>query len=548
MSQRSDNNFLDPKTMAAIVFCAIFFFAWQTYLTKKYPDHFKAKPVAVEGEAAPSGAVAGTGDAAVAGASTAATQSSPTLPAAEILPDTNVAESFVKYESENIGFEISNRGMGIRNVQLNKYLDENKQIMTMGTAAEGALFQVGLVGSAQPLNFAVEKNGDNSFSGTAKSGDMIVKMDLNVDPVSTRLDTNLRVENAPADFKGVQVKWSEKRHEPKSSSFFMPSMNHQEMMVKSEGSIERMHPKIDESSDKNFKTGSMAAIGSQYFVSAMLDRSQILPTVDAKAFSHGNFSMLLSYVPTTVQPTLELHWISYVGGKSMAQLEAVDPELTGVVNLGFFGAIGKVLLKVLHWSYDLVGNWGWAIIVLTIIVRLIVLPFNVASYKSMKKMQEIQPQLASLRERYKEDPTALNRETMALMRTAKVNPIGGCLPILLQMPVFFALYQVLGQSIELYQAPFMFWIHDLSQKDPYYVLPALMGITMFIQQKITPTTMDPTQAKIMQWMPVIFSVFTLGLPSGLTLYIFISTLFGVTQQRVFMRDKSKAVALKGAKA
>ena len=156
----------------------------------------------------------------------------------------------------------------------------------------------------------------------------------------------------------------------------------------------------------------------------------------------------------------------------------------------------------------------------------------------MKKMQKIQPQMQAIRERHKADPQVLQKETMALMQREKVNPLGGCLPMLLQMPIFFALFRVLGQSIELYQAPFFGWIHDLSIKDPYYVLPVLMGITLFIQQKTTPTTMDPQQAKVMQFMPIIFSFMMVSLPSGLTLYTFISTLFGVIQQQILMRDGS----------
>jgi YidC/Oxa1 family membrane protein insertase len=200
-----------------------------------------------------------------------------------------------------------------------------------------------------------------------------------------------------------------------------------------------------------------------------------------------------------------------------------------------------MLLRLLKFLNQFTHNWGVAIILLTLVVRLLVLPFNLMSYRSMKKMQMIQPKLKLLRERYKDDPAALNRETMNLMKAEKVNPLGGCLPMFLQMPVFFALYQVLGQSVELYKAPFIFWIQDLSQKDPYYVLPVLLGITLFIQHKITPTTMDPQQAKIMMWMPLIFSLFTLGLPAGLTLYIFISTLFGVIQQQIFMKDKKQEV-------
>ena len=152
-------------------------------------------------------------------------------------------------------------------------------------------------------------------------------------------------------------------------------------------------------------------------------------------------------------------------------------------------------------------------------------------------MQKIQPLIAELRERYKDKPQQLNTEMMDLMRKNKVNPVGGCLPMLLQLPVFFALYQVLGQSIELYKAPFMFWIKDLSAMDPYFVLPVLMGISMYIQQKITPSTMDPMQAKVLQFMPILFSLMMISLPSGLTLYIFVSTFFGIVQQYIFMKDK-----------
>ena len=205
-------------------------------------------------------------------------------------------------------------------------------------------------------------------------------------------------------------------------------------------------------------------------------------------------------------------------------------------------------MKVLYWFYSLIQNWGVAIILLTVLVRLIVLPFNITSYKSMKKMQVIQPKIKALRERYKDDPQNLNKEMMAVMRDNKVNPLGGCLPMLLQMPVFFALYQCLGQSIELYQAPFFGWIHDLSLKDPFYVLPILMGISMYVQQKITPTTMDPAQAKIMQFLPVVFSLMMVSLPSGLTLYIFVSTLFGIIQQQIFMKDKKSASNAQEAKA
>jgi YidC/Oxa1 family membrane protein insertase len=160
----------------------------------------------------------------------------------------------------------------------------------------------------------------------------------------------------------------------------------------------------------------------------------------------------------------------------------------------------------------------------------------------MKAMQRVQPEMNRIKEKYKDKSAdqklIMNQEIMQLMKQNNASPLGGCLPTLLQLPVFFALYQVLGQSIELYRAPFIFWIHDLSVRDPFFVLPVLMGATMFAQQRLTPTAMDPQQAKILMWMPVIFSLFMISLPSGLTLYIFVSTLFAIIQQYFFMRDKS----------
>jgi YidC/Oxa1 family membrane protein insertase len=313
----------------------------------------------------------------------------------------------------------------------------------------------------------------------------------------------------------------------------MPNLNIQEFVVRSNGSVE--HTKFEKSLKQEKTTVDLLAISSQYFTVGYLDRSSIFANAQL-FFDSGIAYSILKYTIPTNSDKLSFESIVYIGPKSFDLLSGVDRSLTEIINFGFFSAIASVLLKLLKFLNQFVHNWGLAIILLTLVVRLMVLPFNIMSYRSMKKMQLIQPKLKTLREKYKDDPAALNRETMNLMKDEKVNPLGGCLPMFLQMPVFFALYQVLGQSVELYQAPFILWITDLSQKDPFYVLPVLMGVTLFIQHKITPTTMDPQQAKIMMWMPLIFSLFTLGLPSGLTLYIFISTLFGVIQQYIFTMD------------
>lgn len=541
MSSSPDNNsnFMDSKTLIAIGICAVLFFGWQAYMTHKYPDYYKPRgAVVADGAVAGSGATAASGQVIsppTAGSVQAGQAEAAALAATEITPET--VHSF---QNDSVGFEISSKGMGLQKIQLRNYMDQDAKEVTLGAVEGFRLFEIGLVGRAQPLDFIVNATNEKTFIGQARAGDLVIQHTMTIDPETSKIDSLIKLENVPADFKGLTVKQVEPRRKVTGGGIFMPSLDHQEFLAEVEGTVERLYVTEGEPLVQDFKTTTLWGIGSQYFVTAILDQSVVIPSLRVEAGPMGELRSVATYAPVTITPSMEFKWTAYAGGKSTAVLEKINPEFIKVVNFGFFSAIGKLLLKVLRWAHDMVGNWGWAIIILTVIVRLIVLPFNVFSYKSMKKMQLIQPQLTALRTRYKEDPAALNRETMAIMREQKVNPLGGCLPILLQMPVFFALYQVLGQSIELYQAPFIFWVHDLSQKDPFYVLPVLMGVTMFIQQKITPTTMDPTQAKIMLWMPLIFSVFTFGLPSGLTLYIFVSTLFGVIQQQLFMIDRSGA--------
>ena len=180
--------------------------------------------------------------------------------------------------------------------------------------------------------------------------------------------------------------------------------------------------------------------------------------------------------------------------------------------------------------FAIAGNWGWAIVLLTILVKLAFFPLSAASYRSMANMRRVAPKLTSLREQYGDDRQKLSQEMMALYKKEKINPLGGCLPILVQMPVFIALYWVLMESVELRQAPFMLWLEDLSLKDPYFILPLIMGASMFIQMQLNPTPPDPMQARVMKLMPVIFTVFFLFFPAGLVLYWVVNNILSIAQQ------------------
>jgi YidC/Oxa1 family membrane protein insertase len=219
--------------------------------------------------------------------------------------------------------------------------------------------------------------------------------------------------------------------------------------------------------------------------------------------------------------------------KNYDSLIALGDNLHLSVDFGFFAILAVPILRGLQFIHKYIPNYGIAIILLTILIRLITFPLQYKSFKSMKKMQGIQPELQKIKEKYKDEPQKMQKETMDLFKKAGANPLSGCLPLILQMPFFFAIYRVLYSAVELVGAPFYGWIHDLSIHDPFYVLPVLMGLAMLAQQKLTPqTTVDPTQQKIMMFMPVVFAFIMKSLPAGLVLYIFVSTVVGILQQTI----------------
>jgi len=256
--------------------------------------------------------------------------------------------------------------------------------------------------------------------------------------------------------------------------------------------------------------------------------------------------------PITVAPgqTVESSYLVYSGPRDIDLLEPLGHQLDRAVDYGWFDIIAKPMMAALKFLYKYLGNFGVAIIIVTILIKILFWPLTQKSYKSMKEMQKLQPLVGKLREKYKDDKAKMNQEVMQLYKTYKVNPMGGCLPMVVQIPVFIAFYKVLGSAIELRHAPFMLWINDLSAPDrlaigfdlPYVgglpVLTLLMGASMFIQQKMTPTSVDPTQAKMMLLMPVIFTVMFVNFPSGLVLYWLVNNILSIGQQLYTNRFKA----------
>ena len=221
----------------------------------------------------------------------------------------------------------------------------------------------------------------------------------------------------------------------------------------------------------------------------------------------------------------------YIGPKEYKTLESINPVLVNAIEFGFFTFVAAPIFKVLMWLHGLIGNWGWSIIALTALIRMFLYPLTQKGMVSMQKIKEIAPRIKEVQEKYKGDPQRMNAAVMEMYKKHGANPLGGCLPLLLQIPVFFAIYRVLLNAVELQGAPWILWVTDLSRMDPYYILPILMGATMYYQQKITPSNFtDPLQEKIFKFLPIIFTFFFFTFPAGLVLYWFVNNIFSIAQQ------------------
>ncbi len=289
---------------------------------------------------------------------------------------------------------------------------------------------------------------------------------------------------------------------------------------------------IDKGSLKENVSGGWVAWLQHYFVTAWIPAKSDNNVVQTRKDSQGNY--IIGYTgPAISVPTggqVETSAMLYAGPKIQSKLKELSPGLELTVDYGFLWFIAQPIFWLLQHIHSLLGNWGWSIIVLTMLIKGLFFPLSAASYRSMARMRAVAPKLAALKERFGDDRQKMSQAMMELYKKEKINPLGGCLPILVQMPVFLALYWVLLESVEMRQAPWMLWITDLSIKDPFFILPIIMGATMFIQQRLNPTPPDPMQAKVMKMMPIIFTFFFLWFPAGLVLYWVVNNCLSISQQ------------------
>ncbi len=284
--------------------------------------------------------------------------------------------------------------------------------------------------------------------------------------------------------------------------------------------------------------GGWVAMQQHYFLSAWVPNAQQVNQYYTKALADNTYAVGIIGPQVTVKPgqNSDVAATLYVGPALDSQLKATAPHLDLTIDYGWLWFISAAIFWCMQKVYNVIGNWGWSIIIVTILIKGLFYKLSNSSYKSMARMRDIAPKLKELQERFRDDRQKLSQATMELYRKEQVNPLGGCLPILIQLPVFIALYWVIVESVQFRQAPFIFWIHDLSVRDPYYILPILNGLAMFVQQKLNPPPPDPTQAKVMMLMPVIFVVLFLNFPSGLVLYWLTNSVFSIAQQWWVMRQ------------
>jgi YidC/Oxa1 family membrane protein insertase len=440
----------------------------------------------------------------------------------------------------------STRGASLKSLTLKNYREENTaaakkvtlgsdadpNILSFSTRAAGLNLPEGTLFMADADGLKIEKNGSrqltfNYISGQGYTVRKVYTFDSGA--YGIKLETQV-FNNSAAPLVGAIQHVMTYPAEPKVKNNRFDTAG---SYLFSDNSLQSNKIKDVASASKRYdKSILWSGFADKYFLNAIIAEKSSIASVELKKNNAGFFESVVSSPQFTINPGLSVtvaHRL-FVGPKDIDILKAQGNSLVQSLDLGWFTVIAKPLLYSLKFFYRYVGNYGIAIIIITIILKAFFFPLTHKSYKSMKGMQKIQPEMTKLREKFKDDKDAMNKAVMELYREHKVNPMGGCLPMVVQIPVFFALYKSLMFSIELRHAPFFLWVTDLADKDPYYVTPVIMGITMFVQQKMTPSNMDPMQQKMMLALPVVFTFMFLSFPSGLVLYWLVNNVLTIGQQ------------------
>ncbi len=525
--QQEPTGFFDKNTIIAILLSFAVFFGWQFYMQKKYP---KAYTTEVKQEESQQTLETKTDSpAAVPVPENTAAVEAKTDPSRPVLnPAVEAQELMLEYPTFDM--KISSLGMTIHDLKINSYHRRNGDDIIYKDPVQQFILST-------PAQFQLQKTDNETIVGQLADGDRVMNVTYKIVPDVYLIKVKATISQKEKSLLKINAR-SINQIVDMPTSFLLPPTDHQEFFVEAAGKIQREKVRLDTVYNQEIIQTQVAGFNSQYFANVFLNRAELLPTFTGKV---ENKKAFVDWSYSTAQPAeqLSVEYEVYVGPKKEEILQRVDAVLSHTIDYGIFGFIGRPMHTALLYIFKVVGNWGLAIIVITLLLRTLILPAGVYSFRSMKKMQKIQPRLQAIKEKYKGDPQRANQETLQLMRAEKANPLSGCLPALLQLPIFIAFFSMMSSSFELYMQPFYLWIHDLSSKDPFYVFPILAGGTMYFQMKMSPTTTtDPAQQKIMQFMPLLFSVFMLSTPSGLALYMFVGSLFSIFQQLMFMKEKT----------
>ncbi len=538
----------DKKSILAIALTVAVLVLWNMYM-KPEPQTQGTQAVQQEAQSSQGGAVEqkATGEEAIKNN-------------ADPQSDVTLRESIFKSDLYQV--LLSNDGGVPKSWQMKKYsvkdkdLEKNIDVIT-GTSALQLIIKEANFNVPENPRFKVVSQSENSIKYNWRNNDVVVEKIYTFDPEKYAVDVEINVKNISSTTLNGRIGLDWTGFAKKASggvlSFAKGPQNVKNPVYFADGSVVRERKITDEKGIN--RTGAIlwAGIEERYFISAIVPRKQggVDWTVKASTQKTEEGSIISTQLISprdviTPGETLNNKFLLYVGPKDINRLKDIGVMLEKSIDYGWFTVIAVPILHVLKFFYNVTKNYGVAIILLTILIKILLYPISHKSMKSMKRMQQLQPQLKKIKEKYGSDKQRVNVETMQLFKTYKVNPMGGCLPMVLQFPVYIALYKVLWNSIELFQSPFFWFYKDLSAPDPYYITPILLGFAMLAQQKLTPTvSADPTQQKMMMLMPIMFTAFMLFLPAGLVLYILVNTLFTIAQQWMNNNDIKVMDLLRG---
>lgn len=545
------------RTVLWVVFSLSLLVLWDNWMRSTgKPSMFfptatqQAKPVAA-------------GSATSAVPQTAAGAASAAAIAANVTPGVAPVQSeLITITTDIIKADIDTIGGELKRLELLKHkdtVDPTKNLVLFEAGKERTyLAQTGLLGGAFPNHKSgfIVKPGAREL-GTANELQLVLESEQNgVKLTKTytfkRGDYNIDIKHDVTNGSGAAITPSlylqlvRDGSKPGGESKFYSTFTGPAVYTDAEKFQKLDFEKIEKGSDAHAKAADngWVALVQHYFVSAFIPQDKVqreifTKKVDTNLYAVGTILPMGSIAPGATA-SLDAHL--YSGPQESHVLEKLAPGLELVKDYGWLTIVAKPIFWLMDQIHKVLGNWGWTIIVLTVLIKLAFFPLSAASYRSMGKMKLVTPKMQSIRERFKSDPQKMNQAMMELYKTEKINPLGGCLPIVVQIPVFISLYWVLLASVEMRNAPWLGWIHDLAAPDPFYILPVLMAVSMFIQTKLNPAPADPMQAKVMMFMPILFSVMFFFFPSGLVLYWVVNNVISILQQWVITKKMGGAKA------